>query len=177
MSVISTPSRAMPRLPSPSALDGSTSEATSEVGKSDPCCVGPSLWGTLAIKTCPLSDGGWAPGIASHMADFTRSPRARLRKMRHSPSSERLLLLGAHLGGQGCCRFLTAPTAIYHAYPGLAGYVQPECWMTMEAEWLPAVQHALVSLPLDRAARKPPTKASPAPLVSTILLESNLIIG
>mmetsp|Transcript_58779 Transcript_58779/g.167267 ORF Transcript_58779/g.167267 Transcript_58779/m.167267 type:complete len:202 (+) Transcript_58779:145-750(+) len=75
------------------------------------------------------------------------------------------------------CRSPPAPTSVYHEYSGLAGYVQPECWMTIEAEWLPASQHALVSLPLDKAARKPPTKASPAPLVSTILLASNLMIG
>ena len=40
--------------------------------------------------------------------------------------------------------------------------------MMVEAAKLPAVQHAAVSLPLMKAARKPPTKASPAPLVSTI---------
>ncbi len=47
--------------------------------------------------------------------------------------------------------------------------VQPENWMTSPAAQLPTRQAVSTSFPAAVAARKPPTKASPAPLTSTMV--------
>ena len=56
----------------------------------------------------------------------------------------------------------------------LSGTVQPERWMIWRAEKCPALTHSSNSLPRTRRDRKPPTNASPAPFVSTILSLSSL---
>ena len=55
----------------------------------------------------------------------------------------------------------------------LSGVVQPERWMMWVAAQMPQRTATSRARPCTYWARKPPTKASPAPLVSTILSADN----
>merc|ERR1719242_1901066 len=58
-----------------------------------------------------------------------------------------------------------------------SGRVQPDLWMICVAAQMPHLTAVRRSLPRTYWARKPPTKASPAPFVSTILLAGSFSAG
>merc|ERR1712185_409959 len=89
--------------------------------------------------------------------------KARLHRSHHTNNDD----------GSGNTRNLTPQ----NLYSGVAGKVQPLCCTMTPAEYAPALQHSSTDLPFDKAARKPPTYASPAPLVSTNFSFGNGVIA
>ena len=59
----------------------------------------------------------------------------------------------------------------------MSGRVQPDLWMICVAAQIPHLTATSSGLPCTYCARKPPTKASPAPFVSTILNKLYYISG